>query len=452
MRSMFAKTLGWFLLTVAVAIGGILLTTWLTLTNSPSPQSPFMMLLRVQVEEARKAYESGGKPALAAALTRFQGINNAKMVFTDEKGTDLLTGQKRPELQDRLQRRPPPFPFFFWGRPIILRHDASRQYCLFLIDERRSFLFWFLQPQHLWIIGAVILLCYGFSYTLTSPVRRLRQVVDLFGRGDLSVRAAAGRRDEFGQLAASFNKMAERIQTLLTAERRLLLDISHELRSPLARLNVAVELARSGEDRDRMLDRIEKEAQRLNELVGELLQVTRVEGDPSQRKTEPVQVTDLLDLVVEDSRIEAKTKGCVLSVKAEPGEVIVSGDVELLRRAFENVLRNAIRYAPENTVVDVELVRAAGMARVSIRDRGPGVPDEALVRIFDAFYRVDSDRNRASGGVGLGLAIARRAVELHQGAVRAENLRPGLCVTIELPLAPSPTGPIAEPQTAAVRG
>jgi len=277
-------------------------------------------------------------------------------------------------------------------------------------------------------------LCYGFSYHLSSPVRRLREVVDLFGRGDLSARAATGRRDEFGQLAVSFNKMAERIQTLLAAERRLLMDISHELRSPLARLGVAVELARSGEDRDHMLDRIEKEAQRLNELVGELLQVTRAEGDPSQRKSEPVLLDQLIGEVVEDCLIEAKMKGCRVEWKTT-GPASVSGDPELLRRAVENVLRNAIRYAPHDTAVDVDLIRHGDSARMLIRDRGPGVPDESLARIFDAFYRVDSDRNRASGGVGLGLAIARRAVELHRGSLRAENMHPGLGVTIELPLA-----------------
>lgn len=440
MKSMFAKTLGWFLLTMAVAIGGILLTTALSLQTSGSPQSPFVMLLRVQVEDAKKAYETGGKQALAAALARFQSINNAKVIFTDAKGVDLLTGEAHPDLMARTERRPMyPFPFSF-RRLVIPRHDSTRQYWLFLIDERRGFLFWFLQPQHLWIIGAVILLCYAFSYHLTSPVRRLREVVDHFGRGELSARAATGRRDEFGQLAVSFNKMAERIETLLTAERRLLMDISHELRSPLARLGVAVELARSGEDRDHMLDRIEKEAQRLNELVSELLHVTRVEGDPSQSRKETVHLDELVKDVVQNSIIEAKMKGCRIELK-ECGVARVSGDEELLRRAIENVLRNAIRYAPDNTVVDVELTRANASALLLIHDRGPGVPDESLARIFDAFYRVDSDRNRASGGVGLGLAIARRAVELHSGRLRAENLHPGLGVTIELPVMAEP-GPV----------
>ncbi len=280
------------------------------------------------------------------------------VLFTDAKGTDLLTGKAHPELmalpKPRSRWR---LPFPFGGRPpIIARQDSTHQYRLFLIDQRRSWTFFFLQPQHLWIIGLVVLLCYAFAYHLTSPVRRLRAVVDCFGRGDFSARAPANRKDELGELARSFNQMAGRIQTLLAAERRLLLDISHELRSPLARLGVAVELARSGEDREHMLDRIQKEADRLNELVGELLQVTRVEADPSMQKTDTVHLDELLADLVYDSLLEAKAKDCTLLLKA-PVSAVVSGDEELIRRALENVIRNAIRYAPRGTAVDIELAK-----------------------------------------------------------------------------------------------
>ncbi len=202
-------------------------------------------------------------------------------------------------------------------------------------------------------------------------MRRLRSVVDCFGRGDFSARAPANRKDELGELARSFNQMAGRIQTLLAAERRLLLDISHELRSPLARLGVAVELARSGEDREHMLDRIQKEADRLNELVGELLQVTRVEADPSMQKTDTVHLDELLADLVYDSLLEAKAKDCTLLLKA-PVSAIVSGDEELIRRALENVIRNAIRYAPRATAVDIELAKyhdAAIVTRSRLRPR-----------------------------------------------------------------------------------
>jgi two-component system sensor histidine kinase CpxA len=439
MRSLFAKTLLWFLATTVIAMTGIIITTAFTFSAS-EPRGPIGTLLNLQVEEARQAYQTGGRDGLSAVLAKLQRIAQVQVVFTDSQGTDLLTGQARPDLLRRPTRSRWRLPFpFTTRRPIIARQDTSKQYWLFLIDQRRNLTFFFLQPQHLWIIGLVTLLCYAFAYHLTSPVRRLRAVLDRFGHGDLSARAAINRKDELGQLATSFNQMADRIQTLLSAERRLLLDISHELRSPLARLGVAVELARSGEDREHMLDRIQKEADRLNELVAELLQVTRVEGDPSMQRAETLPLDELLADIVYDSLLEAQAKDCTLLLKA-PVAVNLSGDEELIRRAVENVIRNAIRYAPSGTPIDIELKKSGDMAEICVRDYGPGVPADALPRIFDPFYRVDSDRNRGSGGVGLGLAIARRSVELHKGKLTARNANPGLLVAIELPLAPGSRG------------
>ncbi|MGO9260857.1 MAG: ATP-binding protein [Bryobacteraceae bacterium] len=283
-------------------------------------------------------------------------------------------------------------------------------------------------------MGAAVLLCYWLAFHLTRPVRELQKAVERFGKGDLSARVGSTRRDELGQLAGAFDRMAGRIETLLAAERRLLLDISHELRSPLARLGVAVELARSGEDRNAALNRIQKESDRLNALVGQLLQVTRAEGDPNSLRRHPVRLDELVEQLVNDSGIEAAAHDCAVTYeKREP--VTVEGDPELLRRAVENVIRNAIRYAPPQSAVEVSLARNNGKAVVDIRDHGPGVPDEALPRLFDAFYRVESDRNRSSGGIGLGLSIARRAIELHKGSIRAQNAQPGLEVIMELPVA-----------------
>ena len=171
--------------------------------------------------------------------------------------------------------------------------------------------YWFLLPQHWWMMGGGVLLCYLLAYYLTYPVRKLQRAVERFGKGDLSARAMTRRRDELGDLGRTFDRMADRIQTLLDAEHRLLLDISHELRSPLARLRVAVELA-SGQNREAHLDRIDKEAERLNSLVGGLLQVTRAEGDPDTLRHQPVRLDRLLEELVADSSLEAESRGCAV--------------------------------------------------------------------------------------------------------------------------------------------
>jgi two-component system sensor histidine kinase CpxA len=228
--------------------------------------------------------------------------------------------------------------------------------------------------------------------------------------------------------------MADRIESLVAAQRQLLSDISHELRSPLARLGVAIELARSGDNPEPALNRIQKESDRLNALVGQLLQVTRAEGDPASLRRDPVRLDELVEQLVDDSSLEAASQGCALRYDLrEP--VTVAGDPELLRRAVENVIRNAIRHSPRDTDVEVKLARSNGRVVVDVRDHGPGVPEEALPRLFDAFYRVETDRNRTSGGIGLGLSIARRAIELHKGRIRARNAQPGLEVELELPVA-----------------
>ena len=266
----------------------------------------------------------------------------------------------------------------------------------------------------------------------------MRRVVDRFGRGDLAARVGSSRRDEIGELSRAFDEMAGRIETLLAAERRLLQDVSHELRSPLARLEVAVELAGTSEDPGPSLGRIRRDIARLSVLVNELLQLTRAEGDRSALVLEPIRLDHLLRSLVDDCALEAEAKGCRLELDVKEG-CSVPGEWELLHRAIENVVRNAIRHAPEGTAVSVGLELRGDVAVVVVRDRGPGVPEEHLAAIFEPFFRVEGHRSRASGGVGLGLAIARRSVELHQGRIAAQRAEPGLQVTIELPQArPTP--------------
>jgi two-component system sensor histidine kinase CpxA len=428
MNSLFAKILLWFVTTILVAFAGFSVIANLNF-NDPVRQSPTVRALLFQAGEASAAYESGGREGLRKDLERLKEIYQADVMLADANKRDLLTGEDRSDLVAAARRRP----FFRRSRSVVARRTENGRYWFILSiagdSEPRSMF----PTGQIWVLGAVVLLCYLLARYLTAPLRGLQTALERFGKGDFSARAGSTRHDELGHLARTFDQMAERIQNLVAAERRLLLDISHELRSPLARLGVAVELARSGENLDAALDRIQKESDRLNALVGELLQVTRAEGDPNALRAQPVRLDQLLADVVNDGAIEASARGSEVVLDA-PTPVTIQGDPELLRRATENVIRNAIRYAPKGSRVEVRLRPDGRIAAIEVRDYGAGVPENSLGRIFDPFYRVDDDRNRGSGGAGLGLAIARRAVELHKGALRARNANPGLSVTIELPL------------------
>jgi two-component system sensor histidine kinase CpxA len=428
-RSLFAKILVWFLGTILVTLAATVLTTALTYDEFSTREAPFSMLLNLQVREAQHAWEHGGPEELRAALQRFREVTHASQArLTDSNGIDLLTGQSYAAKMASAQG---PIHFSLRRGRTFARMSADGKYCLMVV--RVNWYFWFLQPAHFLVILLAVLLCYLLAHYLTAPVRRLREAVDRLGRGDLTARAEESRKDELGDLAASFNRMADHIQTLLAAERRLLFDISHELRSPLARLSVAVELARGDDASAPPLDRIQKEADRLNSLIRQMLEVTRAEGDAARLNAEPMRLDELVSELMDDCSIEAQAHGCGLDLTS-CGAVTLDGDRELLRRAVENVMRNAIRYAPVESKVQVTLENGGGWAKIRVRDYGPGVPEEALPRIFDPFYRVEQDRDRKSGGVGLGLSIARRAVELHKGKLRASNASPGLLVEIELPV------------------
>jgi len=431
MNSLFVKILLWFWATLVINTIGSALIYALAVNTGPHRYPPLSRLVSFQLEEARAAYESGGQAGLEAFMQRFHKVFVAEGLLTDGAGRDLLTGADESTLLSKA-RAESFVPVFRRGGAVVARRAGDGKYWFFFVVPPTRFGSWFLLPQHWWVMGAGIVLCYLLAFYLTQPVRQLQRAVERFGHGDFSARAASGRRDELGELARTFDRMAERIQSLVAAQHRLLLDISHELRSPLARLGVAVELARSGQNREAAIDRIEKEAERLNSLVSQLLQVTRAEGDPATLRHEPVRLDLLLEQLVAESSLEAQAHGCEVRLLSGP-PATVTGDPELLRRAIENVIRNAIRHAPNGTAVEATLAAVNGRAVVRIRDYGPGAPEEALPHIFDAFYRVETARDRASGGAGLGLSIARRAIELHRGHIAARNAGPALLVEIELP-------------------
>ena len=281
------------------------------------------------------------------------------------------------------------------------------------------------------------LVCWWLARYVSRPVERLRTSARSLAAGNLEARVGqefSRRHDELGVLARDFDTMADHVRNLLASKESLMRAMSHELRSPLARLRVALGLARrAGDDLPRQLDRIELEAERLDTLIGQMLQLSQLRAVEPVLRRSPVDLTSLLSEVVEDARIEASA--AEKQVQWAPnGSMRIEGDHDLMRAAIENVLRNAVRFTEPGTAVTVTSVQESDRVHIVIDDHGPGVPAGEAERIFEPFYRVAEARDRDSGGTGLGLAITARVVSLYNGAVRAQNRQEGgLSVRITLP-------------------
>jgi len=264
-------------------------------------------------------------------------------------------------------------------------------------------------------------------------VVQLRSATQELSDGNLAARVdnrLLKRHDEIGYLGHDFNVMAGRIESLVEAQRRLLGDISHELRSPLARQGVALGLARrrGNSEVTTALDRIGREAERMNQMIGQLLTLSQLESGADTLNSVEIDLAALIQEVASDADFEARSRE--RSVRVVSSETCsVSGVSELLRSAIENVVRNAVRHTAEKTEVEIALrcqnVNGSRYAVVNVRDHGRGVPEAFVEDIFRAFYRVEHARDRKTGGTGLGLAIAARAVRLHEGTIKASNAAEG---------------------------
>ncbi len=284
------------------------------------------------------------------------------------------------------------------------------------------------------VAGAIF--CYFISRYLTRPLNKLGEAAANIAEGRLDTRvdpSLINRRDEIADLARNFDRMAERIEALITGQRRLLGDVSHELRSPLSRLIVALGLVKQGpaEETAENLERIGVEARRLDTLIGQLLALTRIDSGVDRGSPEPFDLTNLVQEVASDGAFEARARNRAVVI-TQADACTVKGFEELLRGAVENVVRNAIRHTAEGTAVEISLQAVGSKAHICVRDHGPGVPESMLSEIFLPFRRVAESN---SGGAGLGLAIAERAVTVHRGTLYARNAVPcGLLVEMELPL------------------
>lgn len=350
-------------------------------------------------------------PGSDQVITRLEGFR--RRVLQREAGR-LLFGQEmfRPE----------------WGplKLIISRRPPKSALVRFLTD-------------HLWLrlllatlISAAI--SYAISRYLTRPLQSLQSASRELAKGNLSARIEVPQRggDETDALGRDFNTMAEQLQEKINSQQRLLSDVSHELRSPLARMRVALALAeKNPEGGGEQLARIEREAELLDELIGQLLH----SQDTGEAMQDSLDLVALLQQICEDAAFEAKAQSRDLRFSAGTDEAILLTQGDLLKRALENVVRNAVRHTAADTSVSVRLEANDTLFRITVEDCGPGIPEPELEKIFEPFYRVDEARQRETGGFGLGLSIARRAIERHGGSISAENRSDteGLRVTIRLP-------------------
>jgi two-component system sensor histidine kinase CpxA len=489
LRSLFLKVFLWFWLAMVLVIGALLVVSRFTRPEMvPRPPQFIEGLVAAYSQNAVETYERDGAAALDSLQRHVERESNIRSRLFDSDGKELGTSDATPdesEIAARVLNDGEAASKVLGGRALearVIEGRGGANYAFvatlplgppdrragrgqrgsarpferfpalgplnFLFGESTTAFFARLLAMAL-TAGA---LCYLLARYIVSPVVKLRDVTRQVAHGDLSARVGpllGRRRDELAAMGHDFDEMATRVEALVSAQNRLLRDISHELRSPLARLSVALDLARkrAGAAAAGDLDRIEREARRLNELIGQLLTLSRREGDGESAWLDEVDLADLVRDVASDADFEAGGRGRSVVV-GECEECETRGTPSLLRSAIENVVRNAVLHTPEGTSVKISLLcerngeassngSGDGHARwavIAVRDEGEGVPESALKEIFRPFYRVDDSRTRETGGTGLGLAITERAVRLHGGTVKASNVDGGFVVELRLPL------------------
>lgn len=440
----------WFWLATALIVGVAILVNWSTQSEPLARQSRrfFGNVVRLNSQTAAQIYENEGLDGLRSYLDRQATRRRINSIGFFDSRRNLIAGnlkiEEASELFDKaMQTNRPEFVRFpdktFAAKKVILEGGGEYMYILELkrFQSPPFFTLRLLLPILAGIFTAG-LVCYALAQYLSSPIAKLRAATRNFAEGNLETRVASevgARRDELAGLAKDFDNMAERIGSLITSEKRLTQDISHELRSPLARMNVAIELAKAKSNSETipLLERLETESERLNDLISQILTLSRLETGSDSFERMQINLARIVEKVVSDANFEARASNKAVNF-AKPNRVTVFGNEHLLRRAIENVLRNAVRYTKADTEVDVAIENVGKNAVITIRDHGEGVPETDLEKLFSPFYRVEEARDRRSGGIGLGLAIAESAVKSHDGRINAKNIDGGLLVTITLPI------------------
>ncbi len=452
MRSLFFKIFLSFWVAQALFV---VLAILVTLAFRPRTAT-WETLRTAVLNDSVSAYEEGGEKQLRKYFENLDATQHVRAYLFNDQGEEV-SHRAPPDWAIRVASggtRAPRDGVIFPAPPVQRdsRTSSDGKYRYTLVMGLPPGPRVFFGPKGMPVPGLIIavltsgLVCYVLAWFMTKPIVRLRTATRQLAEGDLTARAGGLKdkgHDEIAGLVRDFDAMAGRLEDLMKAQSRLLNDISHELRSPLARLNVALGLARqrSGPESAAMLERIELEAARLNELIGRLLTLARLEDGQQNIPTTLVPLNDVVLSVAEDAEFEAQARHCHVRSQIPEGDWVVRGDPSLLHSAVENVVRNAIRYTREGTTVEIILERVIDPqgeeAVVRVTDCGDGVPPDALEKLFEPFYRLDNARDRQTGGVGLGLAITERAVRYHGGRVAALNrAEGGLMVEIHLPILP----------------
>lgn len=412
--------------------------------------SGFDHRIRNYARDASVIASEKGIEGLTQFLKTIDRREAVPVMIVNEAGEELLGRSVHPHLQNRInrilnnpdskRRRMGPMPVS------IIDVDGHGKFLMFPDIKALSLARVLGRPRVLVIpllLAALASALVGMFLAryITAPIARMRRATHKLAEGDFSHRVTpeiGSRRDEIADLAQDFDNMADRLQILIAAQRQLLSDVSHELRSPLARLQVALGLARLKSDgkAEKELNRIEQESECVNELIGQLLSLSRLESRRYDTSTSDLDLNHLLKDVVEDANYEARERQCEV-ILHEQTEISLDANEALLKSAVENVVRNAVNYTADSSQVTVSLQQLSDAGKrclIEVRDQGPGVPEDKLDSLFEPFVRVGEARDRNSGGFGLGLSIAERAIRVHGGHVKARNHPDGgLLVSIELP-------------------
>jgi len=451
--NLFIKIFLWFLAAIALMVGVVIFLTWTTQTEPVVSrwQSSVKNQTNIYAETSAQIYKNEGEKGLEEFLNRIRNSENIKDIEIAKTIEDsrFVNSVNRETLQNlfnkSIEENEPKLDFSapdygYSAKPVTLMNGEKYILITQWTRPKPTPFFGEANYRYVRLLGLIftsLAVCYALARYLSSPIVKLSRATKQLASGELQTRVAPeiGKRgDEIGKLAKDFDEMAERIESLITSQQRLTRDISHELRSPLARLNVALELAKqkSTPENDKLLDRIERAGKKLNEMIGQILTLAKLESQSELIEKRKVNLCKLVEKVAADANFEAAAQGKKVEILQDEN-CEIDGNENLLRSAVENVLRNALRYTKD--VVDVSLRKEKANVVVKIRDHGEGVPENELDKLFTPFYRVAEARERGSGGVGLGLAIAEQAVSSHKGKILAKNADGGgLEIEIKLPL------------------